>query len=224
MWSVESTRWPVSAALSAVWTVSSSRISPIRIVSGSWRRTRRRARLNDAVSAPTSRWLMIELRSRCRNSIGSSIVTMCLAIVRFMWSSIAASVVDLPEPVVPVSRMIPRSSSASLRDDLGQAELVDRLDHHRDRAHDDRDRAALAEGVDAEAAEALDRVGEVDLVLGLELLDLARCRRASRASARSVSSGYSRSVSGIGSSWPCRRMSGYEGTFRCRSEPSAAMR
>ena len=38
---------------------------------------------------------------------------MCLCIVRFMWSIIAASVVDLPEPVVPVSRMIPRSSSAS---------------------------------------------------------------------------------------------------------------
>ncbi len=113
VWSVESTRWPVSAADSAVWTVSSSRISPTRIVSGSWRSTRRSARLKDAVSWPTSRWLMIELRSRCRNSIGSSIVTMCLCIVRFMWSIIAASVVDLPEPVVPVSRMIPRSSSAS---------------------------------------------------------------------------------------------------------------
>ena len=113
VWSVESTRWPVSAADSAVWTVSSSRISPTRITSGSWRSTRRRARLKDAVSWPTSRWLMIELRSRCRNSIGSSIVTMCLCIVRFMWSIIAASVVDLPEPVVPVSRMIPRSSSAS---------------------------------------------------------------------------------------------------------------
>ena len=87
---------------------------------------------------------MIELRSRCRNSIGSSIVTMCLCIVRFMWSIIAASVVDLPEPVVPVSRMIPRSSSASERDDLGQPELVDRLDDDRDGAHDDRDRPALA--------------------------------------------------------------------------------
>ena len=32
-----------------------------------------------------------------------------------MWSTIAASVVDLPEPVVPVSRMIPRCSSASVR-------------------------------------------------------------------------------------------------------------
>jgi hypothetical protein len=32
-----------------------------------------------------------------------------------MWSIIDASVVDLPEPVVPVSRTIPRSSSASWR-------------------------------------------------------------------------------------------------------------
>ena len=29
-----------------------------------------------------------------------------------MWSTIAASVVDLPEPVVPVSRTMPRGSSA----------------------------------------------------------------------------------------------------------------
>ena len=96
-----------------MWTVSSSRISPIRITSGSWRSTRRSARLNEAVSAPTSRWLMIDCLSSCRNSIGSSIVTMCSARVLLMWSMIAASVVDLPEPVVPVSRMIPRSSSAS---------------------------------------------------------------------------------------------------------------
>ena len=34
--------------------------------------------------------------------------------VRLMWSIIAASVVLLPEPVVPVTRMIPRCSSASL--------------------------------------------------------------------------------------------------------------
>jgi hypothetical protein len=32
-----------------------------------------------------------------------------------MWSIIDARVVDLPEPVVPVSRTIPRSSSASSR-------------------------------------------------------------------------------------------------------------
>src|SRR5215216_991181 len=153
VWSVESTRWPVSAALSAVWTVSSSRISPTRMTSGSWRSTRRSARLNDAVSCPTSRWLTIELRSGWRNSIGSSIVTMCLCIVRFMWSIIAASVVDLPQPA----------------DDRRQRELLDRLDVDRDRAQHERDESLLAERVDAEPRQALERVREVDLVLGLEL-------------------------------------------------------
>src|SRR3954469_17794961 len=43
VWSVESTRWPVSAADRAVWTVSSSRISPTRMTSGAWRSTRRSA-------------------------------------------------------------------------------------------------------------------------------------------------------------------------------------
>ena len=40
---------------------------------------------------------------------------MCRARVELIWSIIAASVVDLPEPVVPVSRMIPRCSSARSR-------------------------------------------------------------------------------------------------------------
>ena len=66
--------------------------------------------------------------SRCRNSIGSSIVTMCRDLVALMWSIIAASVVDLPEPVVPVSRISPRSSSARSRDHRRQPELVDRAD------------------------------------------------------------------------------------------------
>ena len=37
VWSVPKTRWPVSAAVSAVPIVSMSRISPTRITSGSWR-------------------------------------------------------------------------------------------------------------------------------------------------------------------------------------------
>ncbi len=126
VWMVESTRWPVSAAERAVWTVSSSRISPTRITSGSWRSTRRSARLNEAVSIPTSRWLMAEPLSACTNSIGSSIVTMCLPIVWLMRSIIAASVVDFPEPVVPVSSTIPRSSSASSRTHRRQREFLDR--------------------------------------------------------------------------------------------------
>ena len=43
VWSVANTRCPVSAADSAAQTVSGSRISPIRISSGSWRRMCRSA-------------------------------------------------------------------------------------------------------------------------------------------------------------------------------------
>ena len=48
--SVENTRWPVSAASSAVSTVSKSRISPTRMTSGSWRSALRSACENDCVS------------------------------------------------------------------------------------------------------------------------------------------------------------------------------
>ncbi len=75
--SVENTRWPVSAAVSAVFTVSASRISPTRMTSGSWRSTRFNAEWKSAVSVPTSRWFTIDCLSACRTSIGSSIVTMC---------------------------------------------------------------------------------------------------------------------------------------------------
>ena len=102
---------------------------------------------------PTSRWLMIDRLSRCRYSIGSSSVTMCSARVELMWSIIAASVVDLPEPVVPVSRMIPRCSRPACGSP-GQAEVLDRAHLEGDHAADDRDGAALAEGVDAKAGDA----------------------------------------------------------------------
>ncbi len=64
---------------------------------------------------------MIESLSRCRYSIGSSRVTTWRERVELMWSIIAANVVDLPEPVVPVSRMIPRGSSARVRITSGSA-------------------------------------------------------------------------------------------------------
>ena len=40
---VAMSRWPVSAAVMAVWMVSWSRISPNKITSGAWRRQARRA-------------------------------------------------------------------------------------------------------------------------------------------------------------------------------------
>ena len=41
---VVNTRWPVSAACTAICAVSGSRISPTMILSGSWRRIERRPR------------------------------------------------------------------------------------------------------------------------------------------------------------------------------------
>ena len=41
--SVDNTIWPVSAALTAISAVSKSRISPTRMMFGSWRRNDRRA-------------------------------------------------------------------------------------------------------------------------------------------------------------------------------------
>src|SRR5581483_9704674 len=110
--SVESTRWPDSAAWRAVWAVSASRSSPMRITSGSWRSARRSAWPKSVVSRPISRWFTMQPWSGWRISIGSSIVMMCFDRVLFMWSIIAARVVVFPEPVAPVTRMRPRCSSA----------------------------------------------------------------------------------------------------------------
>src|SRR6266516_999230 len=90
---VENTRCPVSAAFSAVSSVSISRISPIRMTSGAWRNTCRSAALNDSVSFPTSR---CEIFARLTRR------------PRLMWLIIAASAVDLPDPVTPVTSTSPR--------------------------------------------------------------------------------------------------------------------
>jgi len=102
------TKWPVSAALMAVSMVSQSRISPMRMMSGSWRKQARRALLKEGASEPISRWAMMLRLSRCRNSMGSSMVTMLTDELELMWSIIEASRVDLPLPVVPVTRIMPR--------------------------------------------------------------------------------------------------------------------
>jgi len=71
---VETMQTVLTAAESAAHTVSGSRISPMRITSGSWRSARFSAPRKSVVSAPTSRWLMIDFLSRIKNSIGSSMV------------------------------------------------------------------------------------------------------------------------------------------------------
>src|SRR6478672_7596207 len=63
---------------------------------------------------------MLELMSRWRNSIGSSIViTFACRCVLMCWS-IAASAVDLPDPVTPVTSTSPRGRSAISSTILGR--------------------------------------------------------------------------------------------------------
>ena len=134
--SVPKTRWPVSAAVSAVEIVSRSRISPRRITSGSCRSAARSASAKPVASVPISRWLTTQRLCRCRNSIGSSIVMMWSWRVRLISSIIAASVVDLPEPVGPVTSTRPRGSFVELAEAVGKAELLERLQLVGDDAED----------------------------------------------------------------------------------------
>ena len=169
---VANTRWPVSAAVSAVEIVSRSRISPTRMTSGSWRRTCLRADANEWVSSPTSRWLTTAILWLWRNSIGSSTVMMWHGLVALMMSTSDASVVDLPEPVGPVTSTRPRGRSANCCTDAGKPERLEGHDLERDGPHDGADRVALQEDVHAEAADLRHGVRRVELEVGLELLPL----------------------------------------------------
>ena len=92
---------------------SGSRSSPTRITSGSSRSALRSPRAKLGVLRATSRWVTSDFTFACRNSIGSSMVRMCLWKLRLMWSTIEASVLDLPVPGGPVTSTSPRWSSAS---------------------------------------------------------------------------------------------------------------
>src|SRR3989441_186225 len=120
VWSVENTRCPVSAAFSAVSSVSMWRLSPIRTRWGACRSTWRNAALKERVSFPTSRWEMLARLSRCRNSIGSSIVMMLTRRFVLMWLIIAASAVDFPDPVTPVTSTSPRGRRPSSSSTVGK--------------------------------------------------------------------------------------------------------
>ena len=76
--SVESTRWPVSAASMAIWAVSRSRISPTMMMSGSARIIERRPEANVRPALLlTWTWVM----PASWYSTGSSIVMMCFSSV-----------------------------------------------------------------------------------------------------------------------------------------------
>ena len=105
--SVPMTRMPISAAVTAMLIVSRSRNSPTRMTSGSSRKAECSAAAKLGLCTPISRWLMRQLLRWCTNSIGSSMVRMWPFTRVLMSSIIAASVVDLPEPVLPVTRISP---------------------------------------------------------------------------------------------------------------------
>ena len=89
---------------------------------------------------------------------------------RLILSIIAASVVDFPEPVGPVTSTRPRGFSAIFAITPRKPEVGEGADVERDLPDHHRDAAALLEAVAAEAREVLDAEREVELVLHLEPL------------------------------------------------------
>ena len=92
-----------SADCTAIRAVSSSRISPTRMTSGSWRRIDF-SPLANVTSA--RRLICIWLTAGNTYSTGSSIV-ITLSSLRLISASVAYSVVVLPEPVGPLHTIIP---------------------------------------------------------------------------------------------------------------------
>ncbi len=164
---VPKTRCPVSAACMAALKVSWSRISPTRMMSGSCRTASFRALCKSMTSMPTSRWLKIDLSSLKVNSIGSSMVTMCIRSRSLMYWSIEAIVVLLPYPVTPARMMIPCSYWVISAMTGGQAQALEVGDLVVHAPGDQAESAAGPEQVDAEPGLAVqfpvvDDVREVD--------------------------------------------------------------
>ena len=121
--SVASTRWPVSEACTAICAVSRSRISPIMITSGSWRRIARSVR---AKSSSMRGLTCVCATPSSAYSIGSSTVIM-LTEPRGSRDSAAYSVVVLPEPVGPVTSTMPCGSRISRS--IGRARGLAHAEH-----------------------------------------------------------------------------------------------
>ena len=98
-------------------------------------------------------------------------VRMCPLRRELMSSIIAASVVDLPEPVFPVTRMSPLLARHSVWHGLGQVELLHRQRLRRNGTHDGAHAVELPHDVDAEASVLAHVVGEIRAVVLLETHD-----------------------------------------------------
>ena len=97
---------------------------------------------------------------------------MCPRVFAFRWSTIAASVVDFPELVGPVTRMSPARCWSMRGIAGGQPEAFDGGHLVRDHPKRTRDTRVPPEDVDPEAGRALERVRAVELTVLLEVLDL----------------------------------------------------
>ena len=93
-----------------------------------------------------------------------------VAALSLILSIIAASVVDLPLPVGPVTSTSPRGRSASVGEHLRQAEVLEAFDLLGNQPVDGADGAALVEDVRAEPGDAADAEREVELERLLEAL------------------------------------------------------
>ncbi len=155
----------------------------------------------------------------CRNSIGSSIVMMWSVRVRLISSISDASVVDLPEPVGPVTRTRPRGLVGELVQARRQAELLERANVRGDEAERAGQRLALVIGVDAEARQAAQAVREVELAVDLQpLLLLGRRDPVDQVARRCP--GRAPGNPRAARCAPCRRTAGRDPAVRCRSEAS----
>ena len=116
--SVESTRCPVSAALTAISAVSKSRISPTRMMFGSWRRKERSAA---AKFRPMFSFTWTWFTPLKLNSTGSSAVMMFVSGV-LIFAIEEYSVLVLPLPVGPVTSTMPQGraiADSNLASDSG---------------------------------------------------------------------------------------------------------
>ncbi len=149
---------------------------------------------------------------------------MCLCWLALIRSIIAASVVDLPDPVVPVTRMIPRSSSASSPITGGSwscsTVLISWGIVRMTSETDPRWRKALTRKR-ARSVTAKARSTSWSASNSARWASLPSSRRSTIAC---VASGRRGSASGSGWSLPLTRIIGEERTFRWRSEPPEATR
>jgi hypothetical protein len=105
-----------------------------------------------------------------------SSVMMCFLCVALTRSIMAASVVDLPEPVGPVTRTRPFSPERQRLHDLGKAELLERPDLRGNDPENGAFAVPLVEHIHAEPRMLSDLDGEVQVPLLLEQPPLSSLR------------------------------------------------